>query len=376
MVTTPGRVPRKGDSRCEPQDLAAWWFLSTMELLEGATVAIQSRRDGRNGHDTGESGQTLVLLVVLMTVLLGVSGLVVDGGNWLVNRRELQNAADAAALAGASKIPSGTSQARDMANAQYADNGLPSDSLAVSNTTYQVTDDSVTVTATRNVDTFFTTIFGLDSVTETATAQATVESFTTINGVNAMPWGVLQGTYVPGQPYSIYTKTTANANNGALSLPYVAGANCPIPSGANVYEDEITGDQPVCPITLGETLETKPGDNSGPTAQGLNTRITNWQTADQIVDFTTNPATVTESKQPPARAHPRAHQSLRGERLAKRHQQPHDGRWIRLLRGYQLRRPRPSQLLQEQRRQASQRCVCNSRQRRFHRHQWHIRPQS
>lgn len=267
-----------------------------MELLEGVTGAIRSRRIERNEHATSESGQTLVLLVV--PALLGVSGLVVDGGNWLVNRRELQNAADAAALTGASKIPSGTSQARDAANEQYSKNGLPSDSLTVSNTTDHVTDDSVPVTASRNVDTFFTTSFGLDSVTETATAQATVESFTTINGVTAMPWGVLQGTYVPGQPYSIYTKTTANANNGALSLPYVAGANCPVPSGANVYQDEITGDQPVCPITLGETLQTEPGDNSGPTAQGLNTRITNWQTADQIVDFTTTPATVKDSNSP------------------------------------------------------------------------------
>ena len=258
-----GRVPRKGDSRSEPQDLAAWWFLSTMELLEGVTDAIRSRRDERNEHATSESGQTLVLLVVLMTVLLGVSGLVVDGGNWLVNRRELQNAADAAALAGASKIPSGTSQARDAANEQYAENGLPSDSLTVTNTTDQVTDDSVTVTATRNVDTFFTTIFGLDSVTETATAQATVESFTTINGVNAMPWGVLQGTYVPGQPYSIYTKTTANANNGALSLPYVAGANCPVPSGANVYEDEITGDQPVARSRSVKPSKPSPGTTAG-----------------------------------------------------------------------------------------------------------------
>jgi uncharacterized membrane protein len=134
MVAKHGRVPQKGDSRSEPQDLAAWRFLSTMKLLEGVTAAIQSRRDGRNGHDTSESGQTLVVLVVLMTALLGVSGLVVDGGNWLVNRRELQNAADAAALAGASKIPSGTAQARDAANAQYAENGLPSDSLTVTNT--------------------------------------------------------------------------------------------------------------------------------------------------------------------------------------------------------------------------------------------------
>lgn len=109
---------------------------------------------------------------------------------------------------------------------------------------------------------------------------------------------MLQGTYVPGQPYSIYTKTTNNANNGALSLPYVNGANCPVPSGANAYQDEITGAQPVCPISVGETLSTKPGDNSGPTAQGLNSRITDWQTADQIVDFSSTPATVKESDSP------------------------------------------------------------------------------
>ena len=159
------------------------------------------------------------------------------------------------------------------------------------------TDDSVTVTATRNVDTFFTTIFGLDSVTETATAQATVESFTTINGVNAMPWGVLQGTYVPGQPYSIYTKTTANADNGALSLPYVAGQLSDPQRRKRLPGRDHRRSAGVSDHARGDA-QTKPGDNSGPTAQGLNTRITNWQTADQIVDFTTTPATVKESDSP------------------------------------------------------------------------------
>jgi Flp pilus assembly protein TadG len=232
-----------------------------------------------------ESGQTIVLLAVMITLLLGVCGFVIDGGNWMVNRRQVQNAADAAALAGAARIPSGSMAATDAAKAQYTENGLATDSLDVTNTTYMTSNDSVTVTATRKVNTFFTSIFGLDQVTETATARATIESFTTLNGPNAMPWGVLQGTYVPGQPYSIYTKTTSNANNGALSLPYVASSTCPVPSGANQYQNEIDGTLQPCPITLGETLTTKPGDNSGPTAQGLNSRITSWETIDQIVQF-------------------------------------------------------------------------------------------
>ena len=83
-----------------------------------------------------------------------------------------------------------------------------------------------------------------------------------------MPWGVLSGSSLPGQPYSIYTKDTGNANNGALSLPYVNGANCPVPNGANSYEDEINGTLQPCPITVGDLLDTKTGDNSGPPPKG------------------------------------------------------------------------------------------------------------
>ena len=243
------------------------------------------------GSDRKESGQTIVLLAVMMMSLLGICGLVMDGGNWMVNRRALQNAADATALAAAIKIPSGSNAVTSAAQTQYAENGLPDDTMTATGTTDMTPGDSVTVTATRKVNTFFTSIFGLDQVTETATARATIESFTTINGINAMPWGILQGSYTPGQPYSIYTKNTSNANNGALSLPYVNNANCPVPNGSNIYSDEIAGTTPVCPITVGESLTTNPGDNSGPTAQGLNQRITNWQTVSQIVSFNSDGTT-------------------------------------------------------------------------------------
>ena len=298
----------------------------------------------------------IVLLAVLMVVLLGVCGLVIDGGNWMVNRREIQNAADAAALAGASQIPSGSSLPPiETAREQYANNGDPSDTVTVTSTTYLTSGDSITVTASRKVDTFFTSIFGLDQVTETATARATVESFTTINGPGTMPWGVLSGSYVPGQPYSIYTKNAGNANNGALSLPYVNGANCPVPNGANSYEDEINGTLQPCPITVGDLLDTKTGDNSGPTAKGLNSRITNWQTADQIVDFSYHPSDTQRARQPPTRADPRTHQHQRTTHLAQRQQHTHEGHRIRLVHHHQLRRPHPPQLLPKQRRQTNQR---------------------
>jgi hypothetical protein len=56
----------------------------------------------------GERGQVLVLAMLAMAVLLGVSALAVDYGRWLVAKRDLQNEADAAVLAGAGFLETGS----------------------------------------------------------------------------------------------------------------------------------------------------------------------------------------------------------------------------------------------------------------------------
>lgn len=48
-----------------------------------------------------ERGQMLVIVAVALTALVAMAGLVIDGGMALANRRQVQNAADAASLAGA-----------------------------------------------------------------------------------------------------------------------------------------------------------------------------------------------------------------------------------------------------------------------------------
>ncbi len=53
---------------------------------------------------TKEAGQAIVLVALMMTGLVAVVGLVTDGGLVFSQRRDLQNAADAAALAGAMQI--------------------------------------------------------------------------------------------------------------------------------------------------------------------------------------------------------------------------------------------------------------------------------
>lgn len=56
-------------------------------------------------HPSGnERGQAIVILALMMIVLLAFAALAIDGGNAYVERRRAQNAADAAALAGARQL--------------------------------------------------------------------------------------------------------------------------------------------------------------------------------------------------------------------------------------------------------------------------------
>jgi Flp pilus assembly protein TadG len=236
----------------------------------------------------GCRGQTLPLVVMFMFSVIGIAGGAIDVGSWLHSKQSLQAAADAAALAGASQLANGWGAAQPAAAAEFGNNDAAGDSATYTNTSDLTTNDSVTVTATRSAPTFFTKVFGISSVTVTATARATLQSFQTIaSNQDIMPWGVMKGTYTPGQSYSIYTDNSSS-NNGALSLPYVNNANCPVPNGANPYRDEIDGNLNACPVSVGEQLDVKPGQNAGPTRQGIDSRITTWESVNQIVQWGAN----------------------------------------------------------------------------------------
>lgn len=65
---------------------------------------LPPRRGGTWQRRRTQRGQTLVVVVLLMTALIGVLGLVIDVGYAYSERRQIQNAADAAALNGARQI--------------------------------------------------------------------------------------------------------------------------------------------------------------------------------------------------------------------------------------------------------------------------------
>ncbi|MDQ5821597.1 MAG: pilus assembly protein TadG-related protein [Actinomycetota bacterium] len=142
-----------------------------------------------------------------MTVLLGMSALVLDMGSWWRSDRALQQTVDAAALAGAQELPQSTSAATARA-VEYADkNGGGLGSAGISFAGQQLSNDTIKVNMTREAPGFFSKVFGLESVTVRATASA--RAGTMSQAQYAAPIGVnLQHPYLSGTSCPCFNQNT------------------------------------------------------------------------------------------------------------------------------------------------------------------------
>ncbi len=123
-----------------------------------------------------DAGQALVLVAVFLLGLVAVVGLATDGGLVFAQRRELQNLADAAALAGAMQIDEGSYRAGgnvalDRAAAQSATAKYLE---GAGDVTYRVSVQAtgIEVQVSRRASTGFLRVIGVNSVTIGASARA------------------------------------------------------------------------------------------------------------------------------------------------------------------------------------------------------------
>lgn len=124
----------------------------------------------------GESGQALILAALLMAVLMGFVALTIDIGLFLQEKRHLQNAADAAALAAVAELPDdpgmAVSKALEWAAKNGYDNADPNVTVTA-DTPYQGSPSKIKVTITHSARPFiFARALGLDFVDISATAAA------------------------------------------------------------------------------------------------------------------------------------------------------------------------------------------------------------
>lgn len=125
---------------------------------------------------TNERGQAVVLMVISLAVLTGMAALVLDVGIWMRTDRRLQATADAAALAGAQKLPADVAGAKALAQTYANQNGgdvLGSDIVV---TTTYTSNDTISVRAAKSQSGIFSKILGINSANIKADAKARVDS--------------------------------------------------------------------------------------------------------------------------------------------------------------------------------------------------------
>jgi Putative Flp pilus-assembly TadE/G-like len=177
-----------------------------------------------------ERGQVLVLLTLTLPMMLGISAIVVDVGRLFVERRSLQQAADAAALAAAQRLPGTvcdatcTTDVADIAGDYKGKNlegfggpALPVCDAVTTSNCYRIlgppsSPDRVEVIVTENVPTLFGAILGKKSFDVRARAVAKTFAHTSVQPGSTV---TNPGSTYPGS-VSVTTVTTPGADVPAL----------------------------------------------------------------------------------------------------------------------------------------------------------------
>lgn len=223
-------------------------------------------------------GQALVIVIAAIPAVLGSLSLVIDVGNALFNKLEMQTASDSAVLAGGLYLPSYPDQAISFARQFANTNGLKNSEI----TSIQVTPDNkqVTLSVTRSLPCYLCALLG----ESTAHAQVTSISgpgaglhATATSGIvpiraatGVVPIGVDYRTPLNyGQQVVLKQGQVGIGNWGPLAL----GA-----SGADTYRTNIQNGYGGL-VTVGDKLNTQTGNVVGPTSQAFNYRLSAGQTS-------------------------------------------------------------------------------------------------
>lgn len=178
-----------------------------------------------------DSGQTILTMALVVPVLFGFFALVIDGGKFVNERRDLQGDADFAALAGALELPAqgaAVVSAREWLTRNGIDVNDPDISIEI-NTPYEGNPDRIEVIVTRPTGLFLPLLshpMGLGRVTARAVAE-----------------------HVTGDGYAIFANASSCSTSDPLefsgSVNTTIGAvhsnsDIKVPGSDNVFNGEVT----------------------------------------------------------------------------------------------------------------------------------------
>jgi Flp pilus assembly protein TadG len=198
----------------------------------------------RSRSRASHSGQVLLIFALALPALLGMMGLAVDGAIIYGQRRQMQSSADLAALSGALDLPTNSSAAVTAANSFAAQNGYTSGVTSVA--PYGGNPARIQVSITRNVNTNFMRILGVNSVTVTARAVAVgevgqgsnVAIFAGKNScdLNAVDWSGSSGNVTGGVHSNSGFNMGGSGNRVRGETTYRQGCSSNLRTGDNTYD--------------------------------------------------------------------------------------------------------------------------------------------
>lgn len=236
-----------------------------------AFIGRAVRRQSRH-----ERGQVAFLVAALLTVFGGMTAVAIDLGSYMAERRDLQNAADAIALAASQDLPA-VSAAQASANTWATNNDIDLGSMNVTITQQDLPAEpnpKVRIELETDHEFIFARLIGINSAEINVNAAAVRTSPGGSTGL--APWSVLEevkALALPGEEVVLkYDSNNGSEGNfGALALDG---------NGANDYEDAIKygSENGLCVDGVADcsypsTVDTKTGNMTGPTGDGVDHRI-------------------------------------------------------------------------------------------------------
>ncbi|MBU6430275.1 MAG: hypothetical protein KGR26_14770, partial [Cyanobacteria bacterium REEB65] len=211
-----------------------------------------------------QRGAALIIVALLALGLLAATGLAADAGMMYYQRTRMQVAADAAALAGARGLLQDQASATAIAE-QYAQaNGYPitADDISFPSGT------QIHVDVHGPAPLLLGELLGIATPDIAASSSGELHSVGTAGGIR--PFGIPDQSFQQGREYLLKVpagcSTAGNFQALAIDGP-----------GASVYEQDILNGSAQA-VSVGQQVETQPGDMVGPTDAGVNQLVAGDQT--------------------------------------------------------------------------------------------------
>ena len=237
-----------------------------------------------------ESGNVAVLVALMMVILLGSTALVTDVGVEFAAKQKLWNALDAGALSGVEEIFNGAAAARSTAVQYVQQNGGSVSSINVNTAT-----ETITLDGQQNVPLYFARVLGYQSANISLQVQA--QAGTLVSGTGIAPIAVVEQNFAYGQTYTLSIgagqsgssesenesdgndgnpKDSSSGGDGSSDNQAYGSGNYGYlalgGAGAQQFSQNLMyGFSGV--LSVGEQVQTEPGDMSGPVSQAVSYRM-------------------------------------------------------------------------------------------------------